>query len=160
VLFRSEVLESHISYPAVAYFRSQHQHQAWVAALTTILDLSALVEVGIDGIPTWQARVTFAIARHAAVDLTQVLDAMPDGSADRLSSAELEQLRQSLEQAGLRLNRSVASDDRLRQLRRSYEPYVVGLANLLKMPVPSWRHDVELKDNWQTSPRRDGGTHL
>src|SRR5262249_42353047 len=61
----SEVLESHISYPAVAYFRSQHQRQSWISALTAILDLSALIIVGIEGVTTWQAHVTFAMARHA-----------------------------------------------------------------------------------------------
>ena len=98
----SELLESHISYPAIAFFRSQHQRQSWVAALAAILDVSALVVVGIDGVPTWQAHVTFAIARHAAVDLLQVIHASPDASADRLPSDDLEQLRRQLENAGLR----------------------------------------------------------
>src|SRR5207237_2322344 len=74
----SELLESHISYPAVAYFRSQHSRQSWVSALTAILDLAALVDAGVAGVPTWQAHVTFAMARHAAVDLTQVLRANPE----------------------------------------------------------------------------------
>ena len=73
----SEVLESHISYPTVAFFRSQHQKQSWVSALACLLDLSALIEVGIDGIPSWQAHVTFAIARHTAVDLAQVFRGEP-----------------------------------------------------------------------------------
>jgi hypothetical protein len=77
----SDVLESHISYPGVAFFRSQHSRQSWVSALATILDLSALVEVGIEGVPTWQAHVTFAMARHAAVDLTQVLHVDPVAGA-------------------------------------------------------------------------------
>lgn len=40
------VLESHISYPVLAYFRSQHDNQSWLAALATILDASALVLAG------------------------------------------------------------------------------------------------------------------
>src|SRR4029079_5332943 len=91
----SELLESHISYPAVAFFRSQHQRQSWVSALATLLDLSALVEVGIEGVPAWQSHVTFAIARHATVDLTQVLHVVPDINADRLSDRELEDVRQA-----------------------------------------------------------------
>jgi hypothetical protein len=102
----SELLESHISYPVVAFFRSQHQRQSWVSALATVLDVSALVEVGIDGLRTWQAHVTFAMARHAAVDLTQVLHAVPDIAADRLSDGELEEVRRALERVGLRPNRS------------------------------------------------------
>lgn len=156
----SEVLESHISYPAVAYFRSQHQRQSWVAALATMLDLSALVGVGIEGIPKWQARMTFAIARHAAVDLTQVLHAPPDRSADRLPPDQLEQLRRQLEEAGLKPDRSPGADRLLLELRQSYEPYVVGLANKLKMPAPPWWRATAVKDNWQTSPKRDGGPHF
>jgi hypothetical protein len=156
----SELLESHISNPVVAFFRSQHQRQSWVSALAAILDVSALVVVGIEGLPTWQAHVTFAIARHAAVDLTQVLYARPDVTADRLAPDDLEQLRRHLEAVGLRPSRSPDVDARLVQLRRSYEPYVVGLGRSLMMPVPPWWRERPARDNWQTSPRRDGGPHL
>lgn len=152
----SEVLESHISYPAIAYFRSQHQRQSWVAALTTILDLSALVQAGIEGVRPWQARVTFAIARHAAVDLTQVLNAPPRHLVERLSHGDLERLRAQLADAGMRLTRSAEADRTLAQLRRSYEPYVLGLAAALRMPTSSWWPDSAARDNWQTSPKRDG----
>jgi hypothetical protein len=156
----SELLESHISYPAVAFFRSQHQRQSWVAALAAILDLSALVAVGIEGLPTWQAHVTFAMARHAAVDLVQVMHAETDRTVDRLPADDLEHLRQLLESVGLRPDRSPDADARFADLRRSYEPYVVGLGRMLLMPVPAWSRGDVVKDNWQTSPRRDGGPHL
>jgi hypothetical protein len=156
----SELLESHISYPAVAFFRSQHQRQSWVSALATILDLSALVEVGIEGVPTWQAHVTFAMARHAAVDLTQVLHADPEVSLDRLPDRDLEEVRRQIEAAGLRPARSPEADRRLLELRRSYEPYVNGLARALMMPAPPWWHANPVKDNWQVSPKGVGGAHL
>jgi hypothetical protein len=155
----SELLESHISYPVVAFFRSQHQRQSWVSALTTVLDVSALVVVGIEGVPTWQAHVTFAIARHAAVDLTQVLNARTV-AGDRLPPEDLEQLRRRLEEAGLRPIRSADADARLVEMRRSYEPFVLGLGRLLMMPMPPWWRSNPARDNWQTSPRRDGGPHL
>jgi ion channel len=156
----SEVLESHISYPLVAYFRSQHQRQSWVSALTTVLDLASLVEVGIEGVPAWQAHVTFAIARHAAVDLSQVLGVELDRTTDRLGGEALDTLRQRLEADGLRPNRSADADARLTTLRRSYEPYVLGLSHWLLMPAPAWWRDGPSRDNWQTSPKRDGGAHL
>jgi hypothetical protein len=156
----SEVLESHISYPSVAFFRSQHSRQSWVSALASILDLSALIEVGIEGVPTWQAHVTFAMARHAAVDLTQVLHAVPDTMVDRLAGGQLEQLRRQLEAAGLTPARSAAADLQLLSLRRSYEPYICGLARTLLMPAPPWWHEHAVKDNWQASPKAAGGAHL
>jgi len=73
----AELLESHLSYPVLGYFRSQHDNQSWVAALTMILDASALVVVGMNNSSARQAQLTFAMARHAAVDLTQVLGTKP-----------------------------------------------------------------------------------
>jgi ion channel len=156
----SELLESHISYPAVAFFRSQHQRQSWVSALATILDLSALVEVGLEGVPTWQAHVTFAMARHAAVDLTQVLHAVPEPATERLPDGDLEELRRQIESVGLTPARSTEADRQLLKLRRSYEPYVNGLARALMMPTPPWWHRHTVKDNWQSSPRGVGDAHL
>jgi len=156
----SELLESHISYPAIAYFRSQHQRQSWVSALAAVLDLSALVTVGIEGVAEWQAHVTFAIARHAAVDLAQVFRVRLEDSANRLSGADLESLRRQLEAVGLRPARSPEADARLHELRRSYEPFLAGLSDFLLMPLPPWWRAQPGRDNWQTSPKRDGGPHL
>ena len=73
----AELMESHLSYPVLAYFRSQHDNQSWIASLTAILDTSALVMVGIEGACEKQAELTFAIARHAVVDLSQVFGTAP-----------------------------------------------------------------------------------
>ncbi|HKB13667.1 MAG TPA: potassium channel family protein [Vicinamibacterales bacterium] len=156
----SEILEGHISYPLVAFFRSQHQKQSWVSALTAILDASALVIACVDGASPWRARMTFAIARHTAVDLSQVLNATIGMTADRLPESELEQMFQQLEAAGLRLDRSAAAAVKLRDLRSSYEPYVTGLSRTLMMPLPPWWLPQPGRDNWQTSPRRLADAHL
>ena len=81
----AELLESQISYPVLAFFRSQHSNQSWLGALTTMLDVTSLVLTGIEGVHPGQAKLTFAMARHAAVDLAQVVNARYDPSApDRL----------------------------------------------------------------------------
>src|ERR1700689_2961029 len=63
----AELLESQISYPVLSFFRSQHSNQSWLGALQTMLDVTSLVIVGIERIHSGQARLTFAMARHAAV---------------------------------------------------------------------------------------------
>lgn len=156
----SEVLESHLSYPAVAYFRSQHERQSWVAALATVLDVSALLKVGVDGLPTWRAHATFAIARHTAVDLAQILGEPLDLAVDRLPQDQWTALQRELEQAGLGLTRPADAADELAELRRSYEPYIVALSTRLMMPTPPWRHGTAVRHNWRTTPRLDGGAHL
>src|SRR6202521_6053660 len=119
----AEVLESHLSYPALSFFRSQHNNQSWLGALTTILDATALVISGIDGIRSEQARITFAMARHAVVDLSQVVNARYDPRhPDRLPADELARLRQSLGTRGLRLREGTEAEQKLAYLRTLYEP--------------------------------------
>ncbi len=147
----ADVLESHLSYPALAYFRSQHYNQSWLGALTTILDASALIMVGQErgGHCARQAALTFAMARHALVDLAQVFNTPPHQPAERLAGADFPRLQARLAEAGLRL-----PDDAAQQLvewRRMYEPYVAALARHLAVTPPPWVRSVERPDNWQTS---------
>ena len=135
----ADVLESHLSYPALAYFRSQHYNQSWLGALTTILDVSALVMVGLEGWCVEQARLTFAMARHAVVDLCGVLSLEPtEARAARLPAAEEKELEGLLAKAALRLRTDHASIAQLHALRASYEPYVHALSSFLLMPLPDW----------------------
>jgi hypothetical protein len=150
----AELLESHLSYPVLCYFRSQHDNQSWLAALTTVLDTCALVMVGVKGLPAWQAKLTFAMARHAVVDLAQVFrtaPAAPQACATRLFPGDLERLRGILEDNGAALQDGVEAELRLEELRQMYEPYVSSLSNMLMMPLPPWILANNAIDNWKTS---------
>jgi len=148
-----ELLESHISYPVLSFFRSQHSNQSWLGALTTMLDVTSLVLTGIEGVHPGQAKLTFAMARHAAVDLAQVVNARYDSAAaERLSEADLMALREALAAAGLRLRSDEYGRDKLAKLRSMYEPYVHSTARNLMLTLPSWRHEPKTRDNWQAGP--------
>jgi hypothetical protein len=149
-LWSAELLESHLSYPVLAYFRSQHDNQSWLAALTAILDASALVMAGVKGQPSSQARLTFAMARHTVVDLCQVFNTEPDlQRSDRLHPADLQRLHAALRAAGLEPDDP--DGQRLARFRRMYEPYVEALARHLQMDLPPWIPAALPKDNWQTT---------
>jgi ion channel len=148
----AELLESHLSYPVLAYFRSQHGNQSWLAALTTMLDASALLQVACEGPCARQARLTFAMARHAVVDLAQVFSApQPEKLGERLSEAESTRLVQQLGRAGMTLG-SADRRARFSELRLLYEPYVSALAQYLALPLPAWTRDDDRPDNWQGAP--------
>jgi hypothetical protein len=135
----AELMESHLSYPVLAYFRSQHANQSWLAALTTVLDASALLMSAARDGSAWQARVTFAMARHAVVDLAQVFRLDPRApSPDRLSPSDLARLFDLLAQAGRSPADTAVAARRLADLRRTYEPYVNALADRLLMSLPAW----------------------
>src|SRR5580700_11747037 len=149
----AELLESQISYPVLTFFRSQHSNQSWLGALTTMLDVCSLVLTGIEGVQPGQAKLTFAMARHAAVDLAQVVNARYDVTApERLTDTEFEDLRSALEAAGLRLRTDEYGHQKLAKLRAMYEPYVHSTARNLMMTLPPWKHAEKLRDNWQAGP--------
>ena len=149
----AEVLESHLSYPVLSFYRSQHNNQSWLAALTTILDTSAVVIAGIDGIYSEQARLTFAVARHAVVDLAQVVNAHYDPTqGDRLPPQELARLTDYLAASGLHVKDPATFPDKLNQLRAKYEPYALSIGENLYYTVPPWIHPTKKKDNWEAGP--------
>src|ERR1700683_2254963 len=148
----AELLESHVSYPVLTYFRSQHNNESWLSALTAILDTSALIIAGADGTCVRQARLTFAICRHAVVDLAQVFQAAPLAhNANRLPTSELLRLRGVLAEAGLKLHDTPESNEKLNKLRGLYEPYVQALSQFLYIDLPPWILAKESVDNWKTS---------
>ncbi|MGH9741653.1 MAG: potassium channel family protein [Candidatus Acidiferrum sp.] len=151
-LWSAELMESHLSYPVLAFFRSQHDNQSWIASLTAILDTCALVMVGIDGACEKQAELTFAIARHAVVDLSQVFGTAPNPlPTDRLPAQNLLRIRDILAEHGLKLRDGDEADRRLLELRRMYEPYIFALAGYLNQTLPPWIPEKKGKDNWQTT---------
>jgi len=149
----AEVLESHLSYPVLSYYRSQHDNQSWLAALTAVLDTCALLIAGVKNVDSYQAQLTFAMARHAAVDLALVFKlAPPQQTADRLSPEQLEKLRKLLLSAGLPLCDDANSAAKLAELRAMYEPFLASLGRHFLLHLPPFLPDKPSVDNWQTSP--------
>jgi hypothetical protein len=148
----AEILESHLSYPILCFYRSQHDNQSWLASLVTILDTCAFVIVGVEGIDPFQARLTFAIGRHALVDLSQAFRLRPE-PADRLrmSPAELTELRAWLGAAGVRLSEGAEADAKLAELRDLYMPYADQLSRVLLMSLPSSLPPPRARYNWETT---------
>ncbi len=150
--FAAEILEGQLSFPLLSYYRSQHDNQSWLAAMTTILDASALTIVAAEEVDPYQAQLTFAMARHAVVDLAQVFQARPAGlEVDRLDADRLAGLLDDLEHAGYALRDRPTIEARLSGLRGLYEPFVNALSVHLLLKLPPIRVDGPVVDNWQTS---------
>ena len=145
----AELLESHISYPLLCYFRSQHNNQSWISALTSVLDASALLIASVQGNEARQAQLTFAMARHAMVDLAQIFRLDPASSfPDRLPPERYGELYDLLKKNGVKVCLDGHSEDRLRDMRALYEGYAHALSEYLRMPLPPWISDSPHKDNW------------
>ncbi len=168
-----EVLESHLSFPVLTYYRSQHDNQSWLAALTAVLDSCSLLLALADARCAYQAQLTFAMARHALVDLSLVFGTPPlPPEPDRLPPERLLRLRELLRQHGMGLREGPAADAKLAELRGAYEPFANGLAQFLLFTLPDAVPEKAVVDNWQTSawmrrlpglsalPAADGDEHF
>jgi hypothetical protein len=148
----SQLLESHVSYPVLCYFRSQHSNESWIAALTAILDACALLLATHDDACARQARLTFAMCRHTVVDISQVFRAAPVAfSNDRLPPVEMQRMQALLAEAGFQFRDTPEAREKLAKLRGMYEPYLHSLARHVYMEVPPWILAKDAVDNWRTS---------
>jgi hypothetical protein len=152
----AQILESHISYPILQYFRSQHDNQSWLGTMLVILDTSALCLAASEKGKYLQAKLTFAMARHAVTDMAQAVNARPVAPhPDRLPTADQERLRAAL--AATWLSRAcpgggdAKASELLGELRRMYEPYINGLALWLLVSLPPWVPAGEPHYNWRTT---------
>lgn len=149
----AQLLESHLSYPLLVFYRSQHDNQSWLAALTAVLDGSALVLAVLKDVECYQAQLTFAMARHAIVDLSLVLKVPPRTlENDRFPPEDFQRLCRRLSEAGIAINEGSHVEQRLAELRAMYEPFANGLSQWLLFNLPPILSATEPVDNWQTSP--------
>ncbi len=147
----ADILESHISYPVVCYFRSQHNNESWLGALVAILDACAIVLANHTGPTARQARLTFAMCRHTIVDLAQVFYSPPNMSFDRLPAADLERLRTAIAGTEYALRDTPESIAKMEKLREMYEPFAQSLAARLAITLPPFILPREVADNWKTT---------
>ena len=149
----SELLESHMSYPMLGFYRSQYSNQSWLAAMTAITDACSLIMVGIDGMRTFQARMTFSVARLAIVELSRVLRVEEvTAGKPRLSSKEFARMRKLLKESGLEVVEPDA-EMQLARFRATYEPFLIGLAGYLIVELPRWIGQSGQLDNWEEDER-------
>jgi hypothetical protein len=156
----AEMLETHISYPILCYYRSQHDNQSWLAALTAILDACALLITTVEGPSTRQAQLTFAIGRHTLVDLVHVFQQencelrLRNEPPKRLHDEEFARLCDVLSGAGFALCGDTGARERLMAIRELYEPHAEAMANYLGLKLPQWappqREPARRPDQWTT----------
>ncbi len=147
----AELLESHLSYQVLSYFRSQHENQSWLASLTAVMDLAAVWQAARAEGTIWPARRLYAIGRHALGDLSQVLQAAPRFDApDRLSESDVQAIHDELARAGVTVD-FTSFRESLAKLRKGYEPYASALSRELLMELPPWIPEDGRKANWETT---------
>jgi hypothetical protein len=158
-IWAAELMETHLSYPILSYFRSQHLNQNWLAALTTLLDTCSFTSAATPEMEAAEAaEVTYAIGRHALADLAYMFNAKPvKPDPPRLSPDDFSQLCGLVTRSGLEVRDEAEVRERLDELRRKYEPYAAALARQLELKLPDWVPVPEAEANWRRSAWHKGG---
>ena len=147
-----DLLQTHLSYPMLAYYRSQHVNQSWLAALTVVIDVSALVALSAEGDLRRQAQFTFAAGRHALVHTASVFRRKPrHPQTDRLPADDFSRLCSTLSAGRTPVQPDAVSAAKLARLRDMYEPHANSVGAYFLMALPSWLPSEAAPDNWQTT---------
>jgi hypothetical protein len=137
----AQIMESHLAYPALAYFRSSHDYQSWIGTLGTLLDAATLLMTTIDDFANGQARVLYDLGRHATHDLADHLGVDWTGNAAGLERDEFERACARLRDAGYHIGDTAAAWDRFTMLRGAYAPQLDALARFFAIPPLQWIGD-------------------
>ena len=156
----AELVESHLAYPMLSYYRSQHDNQSWLAAIATIMDACVVLLTGLRGVRTFAARMTFPIARLAIVELCRVFQVkLLTSEPDRLPPEVFAAFRDELAEAGLFFSEEETAEKRLAALRATYEPFLFALSYYLLVSLPDWVPE-DTPDNWNRSSRGKSAKQL
>jgi Ion channel len=68
----AEVLDSHIAYPLLTYFRSSHDNLSWISALGAVLDAACLVLTTIRDVPRGDAELVRRVGSHLVEDMSNL----------------------------------------------------------------------------------------
>ena len=147
-VWAAEVLDSHLAYPVLGYFRSSHDNDSWISSLGAVMDAATLMLTTIDlhntpGAPPslhgW-AKMARAVGGHCIEDLVLFFDL--DG--DHYVGVELEEYRQArdrLERAGFALKPEADGWEAFQRLRSDYAGRVNALATHWASPPAQWIGD-------------------
>ncbi|HEY1653968.1 MAG TPA: potassium channel family protein [Candidatus Tumulicola sp.] len=137
----AQIMESHLAYPVLAYFRSSHDYQSWIGTLGTLLDAATLLITTIDGARNGEARIFYNLGRHATHDLSKHLAARSDAPSAGIERHEFEAACDRLAQAGYVLHERGAAWERFSAMRATYAPQINALAQFFQIPPLQWIGD-------------------
>jgi hypothetical protein len=136
----AEVLDSHLAYPVLAYFRSSHDNDSWISSLGAVMDASTLILTTVRDGPKGWAKLSRSVGGHCLEDLVAYFGLQSDTEVG-VERAEFDEARRRLERAGFALEDADQSWDNFVRLRQDYAGRVNALARYWATPPAQWIGD-------------------
>lgn len=134
-----EVLDSHVAYPLLGFFRSSHDNASWISALGTVLDAASLVLTTIVDVPRGEAKLFKRIGTHLVEDIHNL--GFHVGEPTPLDRSSFEAACARLTEAGYRLEPPDVAWPRFEAARATYAARLEGMASYWATPATSWLGD-------------------
>lgn len=132
----AEVLDSHVAFPLLGYFRSSHDSISWISALGAVLDSAALVVTTIEGVPRGQAHMMLKVGAHLVEDISNIRGEV--GEASPVDEAGFAVVYEHLQRVGYKLEPRERALRAFERVRRTYAGRLEALASFWATPAPSW----------------------
>jgi len=141
----ASVMETHLAYPVLAYFRSSHDSQSWVGTLGTLLDCAVLLMTAVES-DVGEAAILYNIGQHATRDLAMYFSAhgLKFAPGPGITREQFSKARTDLAAAGLRLREENTAWQRFSTMRSEYAGYLNALAGFFQIPPLQWISQKEL----------------
>lgn len=136
----AEVLDTHLAYPVLCYFRSSHVDVSWIAALGALLDSATLIVSTVEGLPKGQATLLHSVGSHLTHDIAKYFGLLSE-DAVLVEPAEYKAARERLQVAGYRLADEAKAWDSFRRLRSEYAGSLNNMARHWAINPAQWIGD-------------------
>ena len=139
-LWSARVLDSHLAYPILAYFRSSHDNESWISALGAVLDAAVLVVTTVEEVPKGPALMMAEIGNHLVEDLGHWLHLEETGEVG-VERQEYDEARSRLRAVGYILGPADPAWEKFSQIRGRYAYRLNNLARYWATPPAQWIGD-------------------
>jgi len=136
----AEVLDSHLAYPLLCFFRSSHDNESWVSALGALLDAATLCITTVEDGSAGAAHLLVGLGSHLVEDVTRYFR-MPHEHGALVDRAEFDVARERLRAAGWRLRDAERSWADFQALRARYAEDLNAMARFWAVPPAQWIGD-------------------
>ena len=149
------VLESHLAYPILVYFRSSHDNEAWLNSFGAVMDAATLVlsTVVSEDETEGHARLMFKVGNHLVEDLAWYFR-FKNAGIPIVERQEFEDARERLIKAGFHCRESDTAWTEFAALRSLYASTLNELARRLAIQPAKWIGDRSYLPHVQRQPAR------
>jgi len=167
-MWSAQVLQSHIAYPLLAYFRSSHESESWIAAMGAVLDAATLLMTTVDPCehcgkkPIGAAHLMYKLGCHTVIDLSHFFGIRMDedpNAGPGVERVEWDTARKKLAKCGFSLKPEAQAWEMFQRKRTVYAASLNELAKHFTTPPAQWVGDRSMLSLNHAAPAKSRRNH-